>query len=312
MVDYLCSECDVNVNKIGSFKLQQNNGYLNSDATIHFVTSFWVACVNGHLDVVKLLHEKYNANVDSRSDSYSTALRSACYMSNYEICKYLVEKNANVNEPNLMGGTPLINAIQSLNLVTLLIENNVDVNYQDFTGTTALHYAIQEYQQGNGSSLDVILALIGAGANPRLKNIYNEDAYRLASMKGDKQILMYLIENTQPSIDVIVENLRLIGSYCVDNLDNINNAVLLWQRAIRLQSMSTTAASASDLEMFSKSDDEFYLNINDKYVIGLRVNGERRNADDQNLCRYSCLIKSTILGEYPRSTCTLKTFYKIF
>jgi ankyrin repeat protein len=304
-VDYLCSHCDVNIEKVGSFKLPQNNCSGNVDSTIHFVTSFWVACVKGHLNLVKLLHQKYNADINSRSDSCSTALRSACYMSNYEVCKYLVENSANVNEPNLMGGTPLINSIQSLDLVKLLIEYNVDVNYQDFTGTTALHYAIQEYQHAppgsSGHSLDVIQSLIRSGANPRLKNMYNEDAYRLASVKGDKQVLMYLIENTQPSIDIIVENLRLIGSYCADYLDHMNNAVLLWQRAIRLQCMSTTSASANDIEMFNRNDEEFYNNINDKYVIGLRANSDR-NATDQNLCRYSCSIKSITLGKYHRET----------
>ena len=301
----MCSECDVNIEKIGSFKLQQSNCSSNVDATIHFVSSFWVACVKGHLDLVKLLHEKYKADINSRSDSYSTALRSACYMSNFEICKYLVEHLANVNEPNLMGGTPLINSIQSIDLVKLLIQHNVDLNYQDFTGTTALHYAIQEYQHAlpgtSAHTLDVIQLLIRSGANPRLKNMYNEDAYRLASVKGDKHVLMYLIENTQPSIDIIVENLRLIGSYCVDYLDHMNNAVLLWQRAIRLQYMSSTSVSSNDLEIYDNDDKEFYHNINDKYVIGLRANSDR-NVDDQNLYRYSCSTKSLILGKYHRET----------
>ena len=112
---------------------------------------------------------------------------------------------------------------------------------------------------------------------------------------------MYLIENTQPSIDIIVENLRLIGSYCADYLDHMNNAVLLWQRAIRLQCMSTTSASANHVEIFNREDDAFYNSINDKYVIGLRATSDR-NSTDQSLYRYSCSIKSLTLGKYHRET----------
>lgn len=151
IVDYLCGECDVNIEKVGIYRFNQNEKQSSSTAvsqssstSIHYVTSFWCACVRNHLNIVKLLHKKYKANINSKSDSLSTALRSACYMSNYDVCEYLLENNADINESNFVGGTPLINSIQSLELMKLLIKYNVNVNYQDFTGSTALHYAIIE------------------------------------------------------------------------------------------------------------------------------------------------------------------------
>ncbi len=48
--------------------------------------------------------------------------------------KYLVENGADIHKPNINGGTCLINSVQSVELCRFLIEKNADVNAQDNSG----------------------------------------------------------------------------------------------------------------------------------------------------------------------------------
>ena len=68
-----------------NYKLHLNFRYSNLKSTS---TSLWVAAVANHLPVVKLL-VRLGANMNAQSDSGSTAVRSACFMTNVEVgeCK---------------------------------------------------------------------------------------------------------------------------------------------------------------------------------------------------------------------------------
>ena len=48
------------------------------------VTAIWCAAVCNYLDIVKLL-VSFGANVNAVSDTESTPVRSACFMTNYEV-----------------------------------------------------------------------------------------------------------------------------------------------------------------------------------------------------------------------------------
>ena len=123
---------------------------------MHSVTPLWCAAVSGKLPVIKFLFEQ-GADINAISDTGSTPVRSACFMTHLEIVQYLVEKGANINTPNFNGGTCLINSVQSVQLCKFLLEHGADVNACDIQNKTALHYAIQEHRYGFNCNLVMCL-----------------------------------------------------------------------------------------------------------------------------------------------------------
>lgn len=97
------------------------------EKTFHLATPLWASSVANHLNVVKLL-VRLGANINSISDSGSTAVRSACFMSNVAVVQYLINSGADFSKPNFNGGTCLINSVQSIELCKFLLSKGVDVN----------------------------------------------------------------------------------------------------------------------------------------------------------------------------------------
>jgi ankyrin repeat protein len=118
--EWLVTNCNADLEQRNLFEVQ-------SEKTFHYSTALWASAVSNHLPVVKLL-VRLGANINSISDSGSTAVRSACFMTNIEVVKFLVESGANVKIPNFNGGTCLINSVQSIELCKFLISKGADVN----------------------------------------------------------------------------------------------------------------------------------------------------------------------------------------
>lgn len=115
------------------------------DSSVHCVTPLWCAAVSGQLTVVQALL-RHKASINAASDTGSTPVRSACFMSNLEMVHFLVVNGADIRRANYNGGTCLINSVQSVQLCMFLISKGADVNAKDIQDKTALHYAIQEHR----------------------------------------------------------------------------------------------------------------------------------------------------------------------
>lgn len=109
------------------------------------VTPLWAAAVSGNLNVVEYLVLETKVDINSCSDSGSTVVRSCCYMSHYDIVKFLIENGADIRKANSSGGNCLINSVASYKLCKLLLEHEADVNAYDLQNKTALHYSICEH-----------------------------------------------------------------------------------------------------------------------------------------------------------------------
>lgn len=138
IAEFLLNECDANIEQRGMFENPE-------DQSVHCVTALWCAAVSGILHVVKFL-KRHGADINALSDTGSTPVRSACFMTNLEVVQYLVEHGADIQKSNYNGGTCLINSVQSLELCSYLISKGADVNAKDIQSKTALHYAIQEHR----------------------------------------------------------------------------------------------------------------------------------------------------------------------
>lgn len=64
-------------------------------------------------------------------------------MTHLDIVSYLVENGADIQRGNYNGGTCLINSVQSVQLCLYLLQHGAAVNEKDIQNKTALHYAIQ-------------------------------------------------------------------------------------------------------------------------------------------------------------------------
>lgn len=72
IVEYLLKKCDADIEQRGRYEVPD-------DRSVHCVTPLWCAAVSGNLEVIKCLIS-YGADVNAVSDSGSTPVRSACFM----------------------------------------------------------------------------------------------------------------------------------------------------------------------------------------------------------------------------------------
>lgn len=81
-VEYLVTICNADLEQRNIFEVHE-------EKTFHFSTPLWVAAVANHLPVVKLL-VRLGANMNAISDSGSTPVRSACFMTNFQVGKWVM------------------------------------------------------------------------------------------------------------------------------------------------------------------------------------------------------------------------------
>ena len=201
---------------------------VQEDRSKHQVTPLWCAAVANKLDVVKLLI-KHGADVNATSDTQSTPVRSACFMTNIEVVKYLVDNGADIHKPNINGGTCLINSVQSVDLCRYLIEKEADVNAQDNSGNLALHYAIRE------GRMETVKLLLKHNSDPYKVNDFGDDAIHTASLRGYSDILEYLINKVKPPIYRQIEAYELMGTNFVDEKHDIQRALAIWRHGMDLK-----------------------------------------------------------------------------
>lgn len=222
IVDYLLSECQVDVEQRGMFEVPE-------DRSVHTVTPLWCAAVAGKAQVVEVL-VRHGADINSVSDTGSTPVRSACFMTHLEIVKILVANKADIQRPNYNGGTCLINSVQSGELCEFLLLNGAKVNVQDIQYKTALHYAIQEHR------FETTKLLLSHKADPYLQSRYKDDALQTACLKGASEIFEYLVDNVRYSPERVASAFELIGSTFLDEHHDLQKALQYWRGATDLRS----------------------------------------------------------------------------
>jgi ankyrin repeat protein len=217
IVEYLLSVCNADVEVKGLYEVQD-------DRTIHTVTPLWCAAVAGKLKVVEVL-VKFGADVNSVSDTGSTPVRSACFMTHLDIVRLLVENGADIQKPNQNGGTCLINSVQSVELCEFLLKNGAFVNAQDVQNKTALHYAIQEHR------FETTKLLLRYGADPFLESRYRDDALQTACLKGASEIFKWLVDHVPYRPERVASAFELLGSTFLDEHHDLQKTLQYWKAA---------------------------------------------------------------------------------
>ncbi|XP_064465580.1 protein fem-1 homolog C-like [Ornithodoros turicata] len=284
IVDYLVTRCGSDIEQRGVYEVPE-------DRSIHFVTPLWCAAVAGKLNVVQLL-VTCGANVNSVSDTGSTPVRSACFMTHNDIVSYLIQQGADILRPNYNGGTCLINSVQSAPLCKYLLSCGADVNAQDVQFKTALHYAIQEHR------FDTTQLLIEHNANPYLRSRYGDDALQTACLKGSKEIFEYLLTTLDYPPARIADAYELIGTTFLDEHHDLPATLQCWRKALSVRE-TYNVPKANPTGPFRKAYHQAHVNAEEFRTL------EELNlmAVDMDVIRnQSLLICERILGPLHKDT----------
>jgi ankyrin repeat protein len=135
---------------------------------------------NGDLETSRYLIEVRQIEVDFKDDNGETAFVYAAKNGHLRLCKFLLEKGANLNVRNKYGFTPLMYTViyGHFNVCNLLIENGADINATDEDNNTALLYAAMYNLR------HVAQFLIQMGADMDVRNLSGSTALMFICARG--------------------------------------------------------------------------------------------------------------------------------
>lgn len=149
------------------------------------------AATNGHLEVCKLLVD-FGFLVDCHTTRGRTPLMYAVKGNHVDVVRYFVEQcDANVNEQNEMGVTPVYIASQDglEDIVELLVKNGANVNLNNRTRHSPLHEAVA------GGHLVVAEFLLNNGADKHAVDAMGVTIWHEAAGNGDIALLELLVKH---------------------------------------------------------------------------------------------------------------------
>ncbi|MCK4935754.1 MAG: ankyrin repeat domain-containing protein [Elusimicrobiales bacterium] len=132
----------------------------SSDINNQKGTPLYMACIEGNLEIVKLLIEK-GSYIETKGENNNTLLHIACNCGYLGIVKLLIEKGININAKDNNNITPLLNASNHghTEIVKLLLSKGADANIKGIHNTTPLHVA------SAGGYLEIVKLLTAKGAD---------------------------------------------------------------------------------------------------------------------------------------------------
>lgn len=156
-------------------------GYLAQEKSIFDIAR------SGSLVELKAAYQKDSNCINILSQEGYSPITLACYYSNNEVAKFLIDTVKDINTKSSYG-TPLMAAVVKNNaeIAALLIQKGADVNAKDPNNTTALHYAVLF------GLVDITELLVKNKADKTIKDNRGNTAIDYANIKGNTTILQLL------------------------------------------------------------------------------------------------------------------------
>ena len=117
-----------------------NSGADAKKVDIHSITALIYASSNGYQDIVKLLVASPIEVINHKDHSSRSALYYSLNNNHFSVAKILIESNANSEQSNGSGVTPMSIALlkNKTSLIQLMLDKGYNINYQ--TPSTVKHY----------------------------------------------------------------------------------------------------------------------------------------------------------------------------
>ncbi|XP_071100543.1 ankyrin repeat domain-containing protein 50-like [Haliotis cracherodii] len=174
VVNYVLSQCLVNIDARGSMKL----------------TAVMKAAKNGHREVMKLLVSE-GADVSLVDNSGNNILHIVCLQSDLEAVKYVLSQDmVGINDRGEYERTPVMRAAEKgyKEVVELLVHKGADVTLVDKDGNNILHLACQK---NNVELVKYVLSQDMVGINDR--GVYERTPVMRAARNGYKEVVELLV-----------------------------------------------------------------------------------------------------------------------
>lgn len=139
--------------------------------------------VENHLEAIKVLVERKNAEVNTLNDCGGSPLSEAAWLGHVELVSYLLGAGARLNIPGQQQSV-LHAAVRSGNaeLVKLVLDAGAGVNNVESLGETPLHVAAEN------DYVEVARLLLAAGADINTRRIFDETPLDVAVRVGAKGV----------------------------------------------------------------------------------------------------------------------------
>jgi ankyrin repeat protein len=161
------------------------------------VPPLYAASFNGHLSVVEFLVKSPKVDINAKDHEDRTALWVALLEGHADVVKLLVEHGADLMAHNKLNASPLVIAslYNHLSLAEFLVElPMIDVNAKDPEDTTALWTAASR------GYLDVAKLLVENGADLMASTKDGASPLWAASINGHLQVVKFLVK--LPKVDI--------------------------------------------------------------------------------------------------------------